>query len=123
LTRGFVTLKGQPIPEEQDRRKAFCVPAEFLWMYFGQDCGSRFLSWRFWLAVAAAGCTLDALAIKPCRLSRFSTSATVSLASSINPSAALKIVAGATRLLWVGKERTVEAFQGFFTMLGGRTHL
>jgi hypothetical protein len=24
----------------------------------------------------------------------------------------------ATRLLWVGKERTVEAFQGFFTMLG-----
>jgi transposase len=29
-----------------------------------------------------------------------------------------QIDAGATRLLWVGKERTVEAFQGFFTMLG-----
>jgi len=25
---------------------------------------------------------------------------------------------GITRLLWVGKERTVESFQGFFTMLG-----
>jgi transposase len=29
-----------------------------------------------------------------------------------------QIDAGETRLLWVGKERTVEAFQGFFTMLG-----
>ena len=29
-----------------------------------------------------------------------------------------QIDAGATRLLWVGKERTLEAFQGFFTMLG-----
>jgi transposase len=29
-----------------------------------------------------------------------------------------QIDAGATRLLWVGKERTVEPFQGFFTMLG-----
>ena len=29
-----------------------------------------------------------------------------------------QIDAGATRLLWVGKERTVETFQGFFTMLG-----
>jgi Transposase len=29
-----------------------------------------------------------------------------------------QIDAGATRLLRVGKERTVEAFQGFFTMLG-----
>jgi len=28
------------------------------------------------------------------------------------------VYAGATRLLWVGKERTVEAFQGFFTLLG-----
>jgi len=25
---------------------------------------------------------------------------------------------GITRLLWVGKERTVESFQGFFTMIG-----
>jgi transposase len=25
---------------------------------------------------------------------------------------------GVTRLLWVGKERTIESFQGFFTMLG-----
>lgn len=25
---------------------------------------------------------------------------------------------GATRLLWVGKERTIESFQGFFTMIG-----
>lgn len=29
-----------------------------------------------------------------------------------------QIDAGATRLLWVGKERTVETFQGFFTLLG-----
>jgi|SRR6516225_11887966 transposase len=29
-----------------------------------------------------------------------------------------KIDAGATRVLWVGKERTVETFQGFFMMLG-----
>lgn len=29
-----------------------------------------------------------------------------------------QIDAGCTRLLWVGKERTIEAFQGFFTMLG-----
>jgi hypothetical protein len=29
-----------------------------------------------------------------------------------------QIDAGAARLLWVGKEPTVEAFQGFFTMLG-----
>jgi transposase len=29
-----------------------------------------------------------------------------------------QIDAGLTRLLWVGKERTVETFQGFFTMLG-----
>ena len=26
---------------------------------------------------------------------------------------------GVTRLLWVGKERTIESFQGFFTMIGG----
>ena len=25
---------------------------------------------------------------------------------------------GFTRLLWVGKERTLESFQGFFTMIG-----
>ena len=25
---------------------------------------------------------------------------------------------GVTRLLWVGKERTIESFQGFFTMIG-----
>ena len=43
------------------------------------------------IPVAVAGCKLDALAIKPCRLSRFSTSATVSLASSIDTSASLKI--------------------------------
>jgi len=29
-----------------------------------------------------------------------------------------QIDSGITRLLWVGKERTVESFQGFFTMLG-----
>jgi transposase len=26
---------------------------------------------------------------------------------------------GVTRLLWVGRERTIESFQGFFTMIGG----
>jgi transposase len=26
---------------------------------------------------------------------------------------------GVTRLLWVGKERTIESFQGFFTVIGG----
>ena len=25
---------------------------------------------------------------------------------------------GVTRLLWVGRERTIESFQGFFTMIG-----
>jgi transposase len=30
-----------------------------------------------------------------------------------------QIDAGLTRLLWVGKERTVETFEGFFVMLGG----
>jgi transposase len=25
---------------------------------------------------------------------------------------------GITRLLWVGKERTIESFQGFFTVIG-----
>jgi hypothetical protein len=25
---------------------------------------------------------------------------------------------GVTRLLWVGKERTIESFQGFFTVIG-----
>ena len=25
---------------------------------------------------------------------------------------------GVTRLLWVGKERTIESFQGFFTAMG-----
>ena len=25
---------------------------------------------------------------------------------------------GLTRLLWVGKERTIESFQGFFTVIG-----
>ena len=29
-----------------------------------------------------------------------------------------KIDAGLTRLLWVGKERTLESFQGFFTLIG-----
>ena len=29
-----------------------------------------------------------------------------------------QIDAGLTRLLWVGKERTMETFQGFFTMIG-----
>jgi len=29
-----------------------------------------------------------------------------------------QIDAGATRLLWVGKERTMKAFRGFFTMIG-----
>ena len=28
---------------------------------------------------------------------------------------------GFTRLLWVGKERTIESFQGFFTVIGART--
>src|ERR1022692_93356 len=28
---------------------------------------------------------------------------------------------GVTRLLWVGKERTTESFQGFFTVIGERT--
>ena len=27
---------------------------------------------------------------------------------------------GITRLLWVGKERTIESFQGFFTTIGER---
>jgi transposase len=27
---------------------------------------------------------------------------------------------GITRLLWVGKERTIESFQGFFTVIGGK---
>jgi transposase len=30
-----------------------------------------------------------------------------------------QIDAGLTRLLWVGKERTVETFEGFFAMIGG----
>jgi hypothetical protein len=35
---------------------------------------------------------------------------------------------GVTRLLWIGKERTIESFQGFFTTMGGnhikdRVHL
>src|ERR1700730_10491359 len=29
-----------------------------------------------------------------------------------------KIDLGVTRLLWIGKERTVESFQGFFTTMG-----
>ncbi|MEK7409673.1 MAG: transposase [Acidobacteriota bacterium] len=30
-----------------------------------------------------------------------------------------QIDAGLTRLLWVGKERTVETFEGFVAMIGG----
>ncbi len=29
---------------------------------------------------------------------------------------------GVTRLLWVGKERTIESFQGFFTTIGELTN-
>jgi transposase len=29
-----------------------------------------------------------------------------------------QIDAGLTRLLWVGKERTIESFEGFFTLIG-----
>ena len=32
-----------------------------------------------------------------------------------------QIEAGMVRLLWVGKERTVKTFEGFFTMLGQET--
>jgi len=31
-----------------------------------------------------------------------------------------QIDAGLTRLLWVGRERTIESFQGFFTTIGGQ---
>ncbi|MBZ5616973.1 MAG: ISL3 family transposase [Acidobacteriia bacterium] len=31
-----------------------------------------------------------------------------------------QIEAGVTRLLWVGKERTIESFEGFFTLIGTR---
>ena len=34
---------------------------------------------------------------------------------------AYQIEAGMVRLLWVGKERTVKTFEGFFTMLGAET--
>jgi transposase len=34
------------------------------------------------------------------------------------PTLVYQIDLGVTRLIWVGKERTIESFQGFFTMIG-----